>query len=52
MIIRRGKKKNMVLVLCFLKMRARVWIMFLFTENFLLVVKHRFIIERQGMCKI
>ena len=39
---------NMVLVLLFLKMRASAGNIS-FTENFLLVDKYRFSIERQGM---
>ena len=47
----RRDKINMVLVLWFFKMRARVREIF-FSANFLLVDKHRFIIERHGMWKI
>ena len=41
-LFRRGKNKNMVLVLCFLKRRARVRENFFFIEIFLFSLKHIF----------
>ena len=48
-VLRGGKKINIVLVPWFLNMHARVRKTFFFIENFILVDKHRFSIERQGM---